>query len=84
MECSLNSNCTPTAAAGNKRLELAGGLLSLLFEDLFKRLCADLKRQADAILSKANRATQVRCWLEVAWPEQLSASFLTYLDDHTL
>ncbi|KAK9824521.1 hypothetical protein WJX72_011068 [[Myrmecia] bisecta] len=43
---------------GNKRLELAGGLLSLLFEDLFKRLNADLKRQADAVLSKANRATQ--------------------------
>ncbi|GFR49601.1 hypothetical protein Agub_g11671, partial [Astrephomene gubernaculifera] len=43
---------------GNKRLELAGGLLSLLFEDLFKRLNSDLKRQADAVLSKANRATQ--------------------------
>lgn len=28
---------------GNKRLELAGGLLSLLFEDLFKRLGSDLK-----------------------------------------
>ncbi|PNW76230.1 hypothetical protein CHLRE_12g542800v5 [Chlamydomonas reinhardtii] len=43
---------------GNKRLELAGGLLSLLFEDLFKRLNSDIKRQADAVLSKANRATQ--------------------------
>mmetsp|Transcript_10383 Transcript_10383/g.31241 ORF Transcript_10383/g.31241 Transcript_10383/m.31241 type:complete len:1166 (-) Transcript_10383:34-3531(-) len=43
---------------GNKRLELAGGLMSLLFEDLFKRLNSDLKRQADAVLSKANRATQ--------------------------
>lgn len=28
---------------GNKRLELAGGLLSLLFEDLFKRFNAELK-----------------------------------------
>ena len=37
----------------------AGGLLSLLFEDLFKRLNSDIKRQADAVLSKANRATQV-------------------------
>lgn len=27
--------------AGNKRLELAGGLLALLFEDLFKRCAAD-------------------------------------------
>ena len=42
---------------GNKRLELAGSLLSLLFEDLFKRFNSDLKRQADMILSKPNRAT---------------------------
>lgn len=34
--------------------------MSLLFEDLFKRLNSDIKRQADAVLSKANRATQVR------------------------
>uniref|UniRef100_A0A6U4JF41 DNA-directed RNA polymerase subunit beta n=1 Tax=Phaeomonas parva TaxID=124430 RepID=A0A6U4JF41_9STRA len=40
---------------GNKRLELAGQLLSLLFEDLFKRMNADLKRHADSVLSKANR-----------------------------
>ncbi len=33
--------------------------MSLLFEDLFKRLNSDLKRQADSVLSKANRATQV-------------------------
>ncbi|KXZ53350.1 hypothetical protein GPECTOR_7g1245 [Gonium pectorale] len=43
---------------GNKRMELSGGLMSLLFEDLFKRLNSDIKRQADAVLSKANRATQ--------------------------
>ncbi|WIA33788.1 hypothetical protein OEZ86_006901 [Tetradesmus obliquus] len=43
---------------GNKRLELAGGLMSLLFEDLFKRLNGELKRQADASLAKANRASQ--------------------------
>jgi DNA-directed RNA polymerase III subunit RPC2 len=43
---------------GNKRLELAGGLLALLFEDLFKRLNADLSRQAQSVLSKANRASQ--------------------------
>lgn len=30
---------------GNKRLELAGGLLALLFEDLFKRLCGDLRKE---------------------------------------
>lgn len=31
---------------GNKRLELAGGLLTLLFEDLFKRMCTDLRKEA--------------------------------------
>jgi DNA-directed RNA polymerase III subunit RPC2 len=41
---------------GNKRLELAGSLISLLFEDLFKRFNSDLKRQVDLILSKPNRA----------------------------
>jgi DNA-directed RNA polymerase III subunit RPC2 len=40
---------------GNKRLELAGNLLSLLFEDLFKIFNKDLKRQADMVLSKPNR-----------------------------
>jgi DNA-directed RNA polymerase beta subunit len=35
-----------------------GGLMSLLFEDLFKRLNMELKRQADNVLSKANRANQ--------------------------
>ena len=37
---------------GNKRLELAGQLLSLLFEDLFKRFNAELKRIADNIIPK--------------------------------
>lgn len=41
---------------GNKRIELAGSLLSLLFEDLFKRFNGDLKRQTDMTLSKPNRA----------------------------
>jgi DNA-directed RNA polymerase III subunit RPC2 len=36
----------------------AGGLMSLLFEDLFKRLNSELKRQADVSLAKANRASQ--------------------------
>lgn len=31
--------------------------MSLLFEDLFKRLNGDLKRQADMQLSKASRAS---------------------------
>eukprot|EP00879_Flechtneria_rotunda_P019173 GHRR01020130.1.p1 GENE.GHRR01020130.1~~GHRR01020130.1.p1 ORF type:complete len:238 (+),score=79.77 GHRR01020130.1:1435-2148(+) len=43
---------------GNKRLELAGGLMSLLFEDLFKRMNSEIKRSAEASTSKANRASQ--------------------------
>jgi DNA-directed RNA polymerase III subunit RPC2 len=41
---------------GNKRLELAGQLLSLLFEDLFKKFNEDIKANIDKILSKKNRA----------------------------
>jgi DNA-directed RNA polymerase III subunit RPC2 len=37
---------------GNKRIELAGSLLALLFEDLFKRFNTELKRIADSHLPK--------------------------------
>ena len=50
---------------GNKRLELAGQLLSRLFEDLFKRFNADVKKQADLVLSKPNRTAPfdvVKCF----------------------
>uniref|UniRef100_A0A915DKC2 DNA-directed RNA polymerase n=1 Tax=Ditylenchus dipsaci TaxID=166011 RepID=A0A915DKC2_9BILA len=39
---------------GNKRIELAGSLLSLLFEDLFKRFNMELKRTADINLVKTH------------------------------
>lgn len=41
---------------GNKRLELAGQLLSLLFEDLFKKLCSDIKRQAELHFAKQKKS----------------------------
>merc|ERR1712198_544237 len=41
---------------GNKRLELAGSLLSLLFEDLFKRLNWELKAIADKNIPKVRAA----------------------------
>eukprot|EP01119_Soliformovum_irregulare_P022393 TRINITY_DN7650_c0_g1_i1.p1 TRINITY_DN7650_c0_g1~~TRINITY_DN7650_c0_g1_i1.p1 ORF type:complete len:1136 (+),score=372.05 TRINITY_DN7650_c0_g1_i1:115-3522(+) len=41
---------------GNKRLELAGQLMSLLFEDLFKKFNAELKRQADMVIAKPQKA----------------------------
>ena len=40
---------------GNKRLELAGQMLSLLFEDLFKRVNYETKMQIDKVLRKNNR-----------------------------
>lgn len=43
---------------GNKRLELAGQLMALLFEDLFKRYNSEIKKASDEILKKANRASQ--------------------------
>jgi DNA-directed RNA polymerase III subunit RPC2 len=43
---------------GNKRLELAGQLLSLLFEDLFKNWTNNVKRQIDTQLKRSNRTTQ--------------------------
>ncbi|KAI5452589.1 DNA-directed RNA polymerase III complex subunit Rpc2 [Naganishia albida] len=41
---------------GNKRLELAGQLLALLFEDLFKKFNTDFKLAIDKVLKKANRS----------------------------
>lgn len=41
---------------GNKRLELAGSLLSLLFEDLFKRMNFELKQIADKNIPKIKAA----------------------------
>lgn len=43
---------------GNKRLELAGQLLSLLFEDLFKKFNHDLKLNIDKVLKKPARTNE--------------------------
>ncbi|KAI9593941.1 DNA-directed RNA polymerase III subunit RPC2 [Syncephalis fuscata] len=43
---------------GNKRLELAGQLLSLLFEDLFKKFNSDLKLNIDKVLKKPSRTQE--------------------------
>ena len=46
---------------GNKRLELAGQLLSLLFEDLFKKFVTDLKRSIDQQITRSyNKAVKER------------------------
>ncbi|KAK2714943.1 hypothetical protein QYM36_009817, partial [Artemia franciscana] len=41
---------------GNKRVELAGSLIALVFEDLFKRLCQDIAMHAEKV-SGATMAT---------------------------
>lgn len=46
---------------GNKRLELAGELLSLLFEDLFKKCVAELKMSFDKVLKKSHRTSFDPC-----------------------
>lgn len=43
---------------GNKRLELAGQLLALLFEDLFKTFNMNLKANIDKVLKKPNRGIE--------------------------
>ncbi|GJY10683.1 DNA-directed RNA polymerase III subunit 2 [Tanacetum coccineum] len=43
---------------GNKRLELSGQLLSLLFEDLFKTMNEDIKNMVEKLLYKNNRSSR--------------------------
>ncbi|XP_068232795.1 DNA-directed RNA polymerase III subunit RPC2 [Palaemon carinicauda] len=43
---------------GNKRLELAGSLISLLFEDLFKKFNAEIKKKSDSMLCKKGKVSQ--------------------------
>ncbi|CAR22698.1 DNA-directed RNA polymerase III core subunit RET1 [Lachancea thermotolerans CBS 6340] len=50
---------------GNKRLELAGQLMSLLFEDLFKKFNNDFKANIDKVLKKPNRAMEYDALLSI-------------------
>lgn len=50
---------------GNKRLELAGQLISLLFEDLFKKFNSDFKLSIDKVLKKPNRAMEYDALLSI-------------------
>ncbi|KAM0675010.1 DNA-directed RNA polymerase III complex subunit Rpc2 [Gurleya vavrai] len=43
---------------GNKRFELAGQLLSIMFEDLFKKYNTELKKSIDKVLVKQSRAQE--------------------------
>lgn len=52
---------------GNKRLELAGQMLSLLFEDLFKKFNSDFKMNIDKILKKPNRTSEFDAFNQFAF-----------------
>ncbi|CAA7057341.1 unnamed protein product [Microthlaspi erraticum] len=43
---------------GNKRLELSGQLISLLFEDLFKTMITEAVKKVDMILQKTSRSSR--------------------------
>ncbi|KAF7683458.1 DNA-directed RNA polymerase III subunit RPC2 [Astathelohania contejeani] len=43
---------------GNKRYELAGQLLAILFEDVFKRFNTELKKSIDKVLARSARAQE--------------------------
>lgn len=59
MEAILNKDAMDDKDyAGNKRLELSGQLLSLLFEDLFKTMNDEARKTIDTILAKPSRSSR--------------------------
>lgn len=59
-------------------------MISLLFEDLFKRFNQDLKRQADSVLTKQNRASQfdvIKCIRQDTISSGLANAIQTGLSD---
>ncbi|OAY53344.1 DNA-directed RNA polymerase III subunit 2 [Manihot esculenta] len=59
MEAMLNKDALDDKDyVGNKRLELSGQLISLLFEDLFKTMITEVQRTIDNVLTKQNRSSR--------------------------
>ncbi|KAI5664174.1 hypothetical protein M9H77_23497 [Catharanthus roseus] len=59
MEALLNKDAMDDKDyVGNKRLELSGQMLSLLFEDLFKTMNDEVRKTIDAILDKPSRSSR--------------------------
>ncbi|KAK3000313.1 hypothetical protein RJ639_020678 [Escallonia herrerae] len=59
MEAILNKDAVDDKDyVGNKRLELSGQLISLLFEDLFKTMNDEIRRGIDIILAKPSRSSR--------------------------
>ncbi|KAJ1962251.1 DNA-directed RNA polymerase III complex subunit Rpc2 [Dipsacomyces acuminosporus] len=78
LEAVNNTNMTDDLDyLGNKRLELAGQLIALLFEDLFKRFNSDLKLNIDKVLKKPNRAQPFDAYNQVLCHGDLITQGLT-------
>uniref|UniRef100_A0A2P2MNB2 DNA-directed RNA polymerase n=1 Tax=Rhizophora mucronata TaxID=61149 RepID=A0A2P2MNB2_RHIMU len=59
MEAMLNKDTMDDRDyVGNKRLELSGQLISLLFEDLFKTMIADVQKRIDITITKQSRSSR--------------------------
>ena len=58
---------------GNKRLELAGNLIGLLFEDLFKKYNSDLKKNIDQTLIKAGNGN-----IDIDIGRKMSSDIITH------
>ena len=58
---------------GNKRLELAGQMLSLLFEDLFKKFNYNVKMAIDKVMKKSAR-TQFDAWQTLSAQQDMITS----------
>ncbi|KAG8908842.1 DNA-directed RNA polymerase III core subunit ret1 [Tulasnella sp. 403] len=61
---------------GNKRLELAGQLLSLLFEDLFKKFNSDIKLLVDKELKKTSRTQAMDAFQYMTYGDAITAGFV--------
>ncbi|XP_016515970.1 DNA-directed RNA polymerase III subunit 2-like [Nicotiana tabacum] len=60
MEAILNKDAMDDKDyVGNKRLELSGQLLSLLFEDLFKTMNDEARKTVDALLARPSRSSRL-------------------------
>ncbi|KAM3288858.1 hypothetical protein P3S67_022288 [Capsicum chacoense] len=67
MEAILNKDAMDDKDyVGNKRLELSGQLLSLLFEDLFKTLNDEARNTIDALLARPSRSSRLNKRLELS------------------
>eukprot|EP00437_Effrenium_voratum_P024501 CAMPEP_0181418476 /NCGR_PEP_ID=MMETSP1110-20121109/11580_1 /TAXON_ID=174948 /ORGANISM="Symbiodinium sp., Strain CCMP421" /LENGTH=1160 /DNA_ID=CAMNT_0023541467 /DNA_START=61 /DNA_END=3540 /DNA_ORIENTATION=+ len=58
---------------GNKRLELSGQLVEVLFEDQFKSMNSELQKQADLLLSKWHQSSAARAKDMSSYPDILES-----------